>query len=239
MGLSVTVVEALAQPLERVFPPEIGRVLADVHRSHGVDVRLGIGVGGVLGDDRVRGLELADGSTVDAEVVVVGIGVAPTVEWLGGSGVPVGNGVICDATLRAAPGIVAAGDVAEFHNDLFGERMRVEHWDTALAAGAAAARSLLAEARGDRPEPFRPVPWFWSDQYDRKIQLAGRAAPDDDFEVVHGSLEERRFLGLYGRAGRLVGALGWNRPRHVMQFRMKLTEGISWDEAVAFGREMT
>ena len=236
-GLEVTVVEALPQPLSRALGGDMGAVLADVHRDHGVDLRLGVGVDvdGFVGDQSVSGVRLSDGEVVDADVVVVGIGVQPATAWLEGSGLEIDDGVVCDETCLAAPGIVAAGDVARWTNPLFEEQMRVEHWENAIEQGEAAAKRLLA---GDGPgEPFAPVPWFWSDQYDRKIQLAGRAAADDDVAIVHGSLEERRFVALYGRAGRVVGVLGMNRPRHVMQYRQKIAEQLSWEEALADAEE--
>ena len=236
-GLEVTVVEALPQPLSRALGGDMGAVLADVHRDHGVDLRLGVGVDvdGFVGDQSVSGVRLSDGEVVDADVVVVGIGVQPATAWLEGSGLEIDDGVVCDETCLAAPGIVAAGDVARWTNPLFEEQMRVEHWENAIEQGEAAAKRLLA---GDDPgEPFAPVPWFWSDQYDRKIQLAGRAAADDDVAIVAGSLEERRFVALYGRAGRVVGVLGMNRPRHVMQYRQKIAEQLSWEEALADAEE--
>ena len=205
-GLEVTVIEALPVPLGRVLGTEIGTVCADVHRDHGVDLRLGVGVDGFGGHGRVERVNLSDGTSVDADVVVVGIGVVPNTEWLEGSGLTLDNGVVCDETCLAAPGIAAAGDVARWPNPLFGETMRVEHWDNAIAQGQHAALRLLQA--DDEAQPYAPVPWFWSDQYDRKIQLAGRAAPDDEVRIITGSTEERRFAALYGRAGRLVGRPG-------------------------------
>jgi NADPH-dependent 2,4-dienoyl-CoA reductase/sulfur reductase-like enzyme len=225
-GLDVTLVEALPVPLGRVVGDRIGAVFADIHRDHGVDVRLGVGVAAVEGGSRVERVRLGDGTVLDdADVVVVGIGVRPATDWLEGSGLELADGVVCDAACRAAPAIVAAGDVARWPNERFGETMRVEHWDNAIAQGEHAARTLLA---GDAAEPYAPVPWFWSDQYDRKIQFAGRAAPDDEVAIVDGSLEERRFVALYGRAGRVVGVLGMNRPRQVMQHRQAIAEGAVW-----------
>jgi len=233
-GLEVTMIEMADVPLERALGPQMGAVCAAVHRDHGVDLRLGVGVDAVLGSDRVEGVSLTDGSSVDADVVVVGVGVQPNTEWLEGSGLTIDNGVVCDETCLAAPGIAAAGDVARWPNRRFEEVMRVEHWDNAVEQGVAAARRLLA---GDEPGvPFEPVPWFWSDQYDRKIQLAGRSGPDDEVEVVTGSIEERRFAALYGRRDRLVGVLGFNRPRHVMQYRQLIADGTSWADALAFAR---
>ena len=228
-GLDVTMVEALPTPLSRVLGDEMGGVCAEVHRDHGVDLRTAVGVESISGDGRVERVTLSDGSTIDADVVVVGIGVIPNTEWLDGSGLAVDDGVVCDATCLAADRVTAAGDVARWPNELFGETMRVEHWDNAAQQGAHAARRLLDAAVG----PFTPVPWFWSDQYDRKIQLAGRVRGDDEVRVVTGSVDERRFAAIYGRAGRIVGVLGFNRPRHVMRYRALIEQGASFDEALA------
>ena len=228
-GLDVTLVEALPTPLSRVLGDEMGEVCAEVHRDHGVDLRTGVGVERISGDGRVERVTLSDGSTVDADVVVVGIGVIPNTEWLEGSGLELDDGVLCDASCLAADGVAAAGDVARWPNELFGETMRVEHWDNAAQQGSHAARRLLDEALG----PFTPVPWFWSDQYDRKIQLAGRVRGDDEVRVVTGSVEERRFAAIYGRAGRITGVLGFNRPRHVMRYRALIEQRASFDEALA------
>ena len=229
-GLEVTVIEALPVPLGRVLGTEIGTVCADVHRDHGVDLRLGVGVDGFEGHGRVEQVNLSDGTSVDADVVVVGIGVVPNTEWLEGSGLELDDGVVCDETCLAAPGIVAAGDVARWPNRLFGETMRVEHWDNAIEQGQHAVRRLMAS--DEQAQPYTPVPWFWSDQYDRKIQLAGRVRPDDEVRIITGSTEERRFAALYGRAGRLVGVLGFNRPRHVMKYRNLIEQQTSFEEAV-------
>ena len=228
-GLDVTMVEALPTPLSRVLGDEMGEVCAEVHRDHGVDLRTAVGVESISGDGRVERVTLSDGSTIDADVVVVGIGVIPNTEWLDGSGLEVDDGVVCDASCLAADRVTAAGDVARWPNELFGETMRVEHWDNAAQQGAHAARRLLDAAAG----PFTPVPWFWSDQYDRKIQLAGRVHGDDEVRVVTGSVDERRFAAIYGRAGRIVGVLGFIRPRHVMRYRALIEQGDSFDEALA------
>jgi 3-phenylpropionate/trans-cinnamate dioxygenase ferredoxin reductase subunit len=232
-GHEVTMIEAAAAPLDRVLPASMGTVCAEIHAEHGVDVRLGIGVAGLEeGAGRVAGVRLADGSAVAADIVVIGIGVVPNTDWLEGSGLSLDNGVVCDETCLAAPGVVGAGDVARWPNPTFdGELMRVEHWDNAVDQGMHAALRLLAGA--DRGEPFGPVPWFWSDQYDRKIQLAGRPRPDDEVVVVNGSIAERRFAALFGRGGRVVAVLGMNRPRQVMQFRGLIANRASWDDALA------
>ena len=240
-GLEVTMVEALEAPFGRVLGVEMGEVLADVHRGHGVDLRTGIGVDEVLaepafgGGSRVAGVRLADGSEVPADLVVAGIGVIPNVDWLEGSGLELADGVVCDETCLAASDVVAAGDVARWINPRYGESMRVEHWDNAVQQGVHAARRLLQS--DEEAQPFSPVPWFWSDQYDRKVQLAGRTHRDAEVSVVTGSVEEHRFVAYYGHAGRFLGALGMNRPRHVMQSKGLLEKGATWDEALAFAAD--
>ena len=231
-GLDVTVLEMLPQPMVRGLGPELGAVIAAVHRDHGVDLRTGVTVDAIVDDGagQVRGVRLGDGSVVDADVVVVGVGVVPETDWLAGSGLTVDNGVVCDATCAAADGIVAAGDVARWPNPLFdGASMRLEHWTNATEQGVHAARRLLGHT-----EPFAPVPFVWSDQYDRKIQTVGvvSADPDADVHIAHGTLEDRQFVALFGRNGRLMGALGFNRPRFVMQYRRMIAERGSWDDAL-------
>jgi 3-phenylpropionate/trans-cinnamate dioxygenase ferredoxin reductase component len=234
LGIDVSLIEALPVPLERSLGPRMGAVMADVHRDHGVDVRLGVGVVGIDGGERVERVRLTDGTVLTADLVVVGIGVSPNTGWLDGSGLTIDNGVVCDATCLAAPGVVAAGDVARWPNARFDEVMRVEHWDNAIEMGAHAARTLLAGP--GRALPFSPVPWFWSDQYDRKVQLAGRTGAGDTVEVVSGTVEERRFVALYGRGGRVVGVLGMNRPAQVMRWRSLLEQPTSWDDALISAR---
>jgi NADPH-dependent 2,4-dienoyl-CoA reductase/sulfur reductase-like enzyme len=236
LGLEDTVLAALAVPLQRALGAELGAVCGAVPRDHGVDLRLSVGVDGfdADGEGRVTRVRLADGTTVEADVVVVGVGVAPATDWLEGSGLAVDNGVVCDETGLAAPGVVAAGDLARWPNRRFGEVMRLEHWDNAQEQGAHVARRLLAgEAASVATHAYEPVPWFWSDQYDRKIQVAGRTGADADVAIVEGSTAERRFVALYGRGGRVVGVLGMNRPAHVMRWRQRIADGVGWEDALA------
>ncbi|MBM3671698.1 MAG: NAD(P)/FAD-dependent oxidoreductase [Actinobacteria bacterium] len=230
--LDVTMLEALPAPMVRGLGPELGNVLARLHRDRGVDLRTAVGVAGFEGKDRVEQVRLDDGSTVDADVVVVGVGVVPTTAWLDGSGLTIDNGVVCDATLLAAPGIVCAGDVCRWPNPLFDdELMRLEHWTNAAEQGIAAAQRLLTS--DDAAVPFAPVPFVWSDQYDVKIQVAGHVRGDDTIEVVDGSFGELRFAAAVGRNGRLVGGVAFSRPRVLMQLRRLVSERASIDDARA------
>ena len=241
LGVDTTVIEALPVPLVRAVGEEMGRVCAGLHTDHGVTVRLGVGVEGLEGDGpggdsgRVVAVRLADGTRVPADVVVVGIGVAPTTGWLESSGLDLADGVLCDQWCRAlsggrtVPWVVAAGDVARWRHPVYGSDVRVEHWTNAVEQGEAAARALL---RGEEAEPFTPVPYFWSDQYDTKIQFVGLADPGDDVLVVEGSVEERRFVAAFGRHGRLVAALAFNRPPRIMKYRAMLATGAPFPPPV-------
>jgi NADPH-dependent 2,4-dienoyl-CoA reductase/sulfur reductase-like enzyme len=231
-GLEVTLIEALPAPLERQLGAEMGGHVVALHRDHGVDVRVGAGVAALEGSERVEALRLADGTRIAADLVVVGIGVAPATGWLLGSGLAVADGVVCDERCRAsASGVFAAGDVARWRHPGYGESLRIEHWTNATEQADAAVAALLA---GEGPsEPYAPLPYFWSDQLGVKIQLAGRALPGDRVQVVEGVPAEGRFVALYGRDDAFHAVLGWNRPRLVMQYRRMLRAGASWRDALA------
>lgn len=230
-GLQVTLVEPLPVPLARGLGEAMGRVCAELHRDQGVDLRCGVGVSGFQGHQRVERVTLSDGSSVEADLVVVGIGAAPETGWLEGSGLRLDDGVVCDAFCAAAPGVFAAGDVARWHNPLFGEEMRVEHWSNAVEQGSYVAERLAGTDLG--AQPFAPVPFFWSDQYGVKIQFAGRMRPDDEVRLVAGSLAERKFTALYGRAGRLSGVLAWSRPRDLAKYRRLIAAATPFESALA------
>lgn len=168
-------------------------------------------------------------------MVVVGIGVSPSTGWLESSGLTVDNGVVCDDRLFAADGIVAAGDMARWlwRHDGSEELIRIEHWEVAANAGAAAARSLLA-GRADAPS-FAPIPYFWSDQYGIRIQVLGNPGGDDEMVITEGSFEEGKFVAVYGRGGRLRAVMAIGKPRQLMGFRPLLQNGASFDEALAHG----
>ncbi len=229
-NLDVTMIEELPTPLKGVLGEPLGQIVAALHRDNGVDLRTGVGVVSVNGTDRVESVTLTDGSVVEADAVVVGIGVVPNTEWLQGSGLVINDGVVCDATCLAGPGVTAAGDVARWPNTRFNKVMRVEHWDNAIEQAMFAARRLLDDNADAKP--FTPVGWFWSDQYKLKIQLAGNVGSHDTVRVVTGSVEDRRFAALYGRNDRLVGVVGFNRPRHVMKYKMLIEQGVSFSDAL-------
>ena len=237
LGAEVTVVEALPTPLGRVLGDEMGEACAGLHRAEGVTVRTEVGVDGVTttpGADPPAVVHLGDGTDLDADLVVVGIGVVPATSWLEDSGLTLDNGVVCNETLFAADGVVAAGDVARWTHVGLGEQLRVEHWTNAAEGGAAAARNLLAGTSA--AVPYAPVPFFWSDQYTTKIQVIGLPGPDDEVVVVEGSVEEGKLVALYRRGDRLRAALAFSRPRHLMAYRPLLAAGASFDEALAVSR---
>ncbi len=241
-GNAVTVLELAPAPLTRAVGADMGRAIGALHEAEGVALRCGVGIERLV----EPGVLLAGGELVRADVVVVGIGVAPAVGWLDGSGLELRDGVVCGSDLAArtadgsvAPGVYAAGDVARWVNPLFDEEMRVEHWTNAAEQGEHAARNLLRTSRGETPEPFAAVPFFWSDQYAHRIQFLGHAGPDDDALVVAGRVEDGTFLALYGRAGRLRGVLGLNAPRWVMKMRGALLDQLGWDDALTVAAEVT
>ncbi|MFF5075515.1 NAD(P)/FAD-dependent oxidoreductase [Actinoplanes sp. NPDC000266] len=217
LGCDVVLLEPAPVPLAHAVGEPIGRVLSEAHREHGVDLRTGVTVSSVT----ERGVLLADGTLIAADEVLVAIGSAPNTEWL--SGLEVGDGLVCDEFCAAAPGVYGAGDVARWHNPLFGESMRIEHRTNAAEQGMAAARNLLGAGR-----PFAPVPYFWSDQYDMKIHAYGHLRGHDTVEVVEGDLEQRRFLAAYRRGDRLVGALAVGMPpKMIRPWRQAIaTEGV-------------
>ncbi len=213
----------------------MGAFVADLHRDHGVDVRLGVGVLGVDGGTRVERVRLTDGTVDDVDFVVIGIGVSPNTEWLAGSGLDIDRRRCLRRDLPRRTrrrGRGRRGALAE---------CPVRRGDARRALG-----QRPRDGRPRRPHDARrtsrparrtaPIPWFWSDQYDRKIQLAGRAGPDDEVEIVEGSLEEQRFTALFGRRGRLIGVLGVNRPAQVARWRAQIESGTSWDDALAAAR---
>lgn len=242
-GLDVTVVEAAPHPLSRSLGPELGAACAALHTRHGTRLRTGTGVAGLVSaDGRGTGVRLTDGTELPADLVVVGIGAAPAVDWLTGSGVDLDDGVVCDATLQVlaggepVPGVHAAGDVARWPNAVVDRVVRLEHWTSAAEQGAAAVRNALDPAAA---KPYGTVPYFWSDWYDHRIQFVG--LPTHHHEVVTGRLdpaadEPAGLVALYRDGDRLAGVLLVDHPASTMKYRGLLQRRASWDEAVEFAR---
>jgi 3-phenylpropionate/trans-cinnamate dioxygenase ferredoxin reductase subunit len=215
LGKEVTLVDPLPAPMIRQFGAQIGGVIARLHTEHGVSVRTGMGVTSLAGaGGRVVSVTLSDGTTVRADVVLVAIGSVPATGWLAGSGLSLTNGVDCDEMCRAAPGVVAAGDVASWVHPGLGRRVRFEHRMNATEQAIAAAKTLLG-----RGEPFAPVPYFWTDQYDVRIQAHGMCTEHAEVAVVHGDIADGRFAAVYRDQGTIAAALGWNMPRETMRLR--------------------
>lgn len=229
-GLPVTVIESLPVPLSPILGPAFGDMVAAMHRDHGVDLRTEVVVTGVLGDSRVAGVALSDGSRIAADVVVVGIGVTPNTEWLEPSGLTIDNGIVCNGAGEAAPGVYAAGDVARVANRWHGGAPRTEHWTNAVEQAVHAAENALAGPEASAS--FSSVPYFWSDQYDRKIQFVGAARPHDETLIVDGSLAERRLTAIFRRGDRLVACLALNQPLALIKYRKLLAAGASWNAAI-------
>ena len=205
LGVEVTMVDPLPLPLVRVLGPEVGSVFADLHRDHGVDLRLGVGVDDVNGSQAVEQVTLGDGSTVATELVVVGVGVAPRTELAEGAGLATDDGVVVDETLVTAdPRIFAAGDVANAWHPSLRRRLRVEHWANALNQGSAAGRNLLG-----RGEAYDRLPYFFSDQYDLGLEYSGHATESAEV-VFRGTPATREFIAFWVDAGRVVAAMNVN-----------------------------
>ncbi len=229
LGLDVTVVEALATPLAGPLGERMGAVVAGLHAAHGVHLRTGVGVARLVGHGRVEAVELTDGTRLPADVVLVGIGVDPEVAWLAGSGLDVAGGVHTDATgATGAPGVVAVGDCALAYDVHARRPVRAEHWTHALHQPTAAAATLLG-----RPTPYTELAYFWSEQYGRQVQLAGRREGGEELTVVHGSVEEGSFVATYRRDGRLVAVLGVGATREFGRWRRQLRTAAAADLATA------
>ena len=205
LGANVAVAEPLQLPLERVLGSELGRFFRDVHADHGVEFHLGVGVSELRGRGRVEEVVLADGQVLAADVVVAGIGVVPRVELAEAAGLTLDNGVVTDEWLAtSAPGVFAAGDVANAWHPVLERRIRLEHWSSALNQGPAAARNMLG-----LKAPYERIPYFFSDQYDVGMEYSGHAAPTDEV-VFRGDPAGREFIAFWLRDGRVQAGMNVN-----------------------------
>jgi 3-phenylpropionate/trans-cinnamate dioxygenase ferredoxin reductase component len=204
-GCEVTILEMTEVPLERVLGPELGAVYRDIHTDHGVEFLGGVKVEAIEGDPEVAAVRLADGRRIDADFVVIGVGVEPRIRLAEAAGLEISNGVACDPTLRtSAPNVFAAGDVANAIHPFYGRRLRVEHWFNALEQGPAAARNMLG-----RDEPYDKTPYFFSDQYEVGMEYAGFATAWDEV-VIRGDLEAREFIAFWLEGGRVAAGMNVN-----------------------------
>lgn len=227
LGVEVVLVEPQPTPLASVLGERIGELVARLHRANGVDVRTGVGVAEVRGDGRVESVVLADGTELAADLVLLGIGSTPATEWLAGSGIAVGNGIVCDAAGRtSAPGVWAVGDVA-FWAGGDGHRVRAEHWSNVVTQVRVLVPAMLGrESLHDVAVPA----YFWSDQYDVKIQCLGEPEATDAVHLVED--DGHKFLAYYERDGALAGVVGGGRPGKVMAVRAKIAAGAPITEVL-------
>ena len=206
--VEVTVLETAALPLLRVLGREVAQVFADLHRAHGVDLRFGAQLAEITGSDgHADGVRLADGTHVDADAVVVGVGITPNSQLAESAGIEVDNGVLVDASLRSSdPDVYAAGDVANALNPLYGKHIRVEHWANALNQPQAAAKAMLGQSVA-----YERVPYFYSDQYDLGMEYTGYVEPDAYDQVVfRGNTDGREFIAFWLAEGRVLAGMNVN-----------------------------
>ncbi len=221
-GLEVVMLEALHTPLSRAFGPEIGALYAEIHRSRGVDLRLGVMVTELRGKGRVQEVVTSDGTRIGCDLVVVGIGVEPCTGWLEGSGVQIDRGVLVDARCETSvPGIFAAGDVARGPSKKLGRHVIVESVDNAQTQGTTAVHNLLGKS-----EEHETVPFFWSDQFDLKLQSVGHVGPFDTV-VYRGSVSARAFIAFHLLEGKLQFAIGVNRLKEIAGAKKLIAADVS------------
>ncbi|WP_269857430.1 NAD(P)/FAD-dependent oxidoreductase [Streptomyces sp. RPT161] len=233
LGVEVTLIGRTPLPMSRLLGDEAAALLARYHRTHGVRQLASKSVEFDSARGRLTGLRLDDGNRLAADCVLLAVGARPNTEWLPGSW-DTSEGLLCDEYCAAAPGIYAAGDVARWHHPVYGRAIRVEHRTNATEQALAAARNLLAELRGQPRQPFSPVPYFWSDQYDLRIQGYGLLADTDSVELAVQGDEFPRLAALHGRAGLATGVLAVNLPpRQLRDLRSLIVTPTPWRQARA------
>jgi 3-phenylpropionate/trans-cinnamate dioxygenase ferredoxin reductase subunit len=204
-GLDVTVIEPASVPLQRVLGLEIGGLYRDIHTDHGVQMLLGTGVERFEGGSAVERVRTSDGRTLDCDFVVVGVGVQPRTALAARAGIAIENGILADEHLQTgAPGVFAAGDVANAHHPFYAERIRVEHWANALHQGPLAARTMLGH-----DDVYDRLPYFFSDQYDVGMEYSGHATGSDRV-VLRGDPTSREFVAFWLSEGRVLAGMNVN-----------------------------
>lgn len=232
LGLEVSLVDPLPLPMSRAVGEQAGRVLAELHKRSGVDTRFGVGVDSLEGCPGGYLIQLSDGATIEAPVVVLGIGTALNDSWLRSSGLGLEDGILCDEHCRAvgAEEVYGVGDIARWHHRRHGQRVRVEHWTNAVEQAACVAHNI---AHPQELQAHEPVEYVWTDQYDWNIQIAGRPQEASSSTAVGEPGADRRFAFLHeGDSGVLVGAMAVNWPRGLLECRRMLAAGVTFAESV-------
>ncbi|WP_433598322.1 NAD(P)/FAD-dependent oxidoreductase [Nocardia sp. CA-135953] len=225
LGIKTALIDQSPAPLAALLGDDVASTITDLHREHGVATHFATRVAEVHGDTRVEGVTLADGSTVEGDLLLVGIGGQPSTEWLEGSGALIDNGVVCDETLKVRSAdctdlgpVWAVGDIARWpHRSFGGDLMRVEHWTNAALSGLSAAQGVLGN-----PQPYTALPEFWSDQYGVNIRGIGRFGIGCEMRLEEGSPAAYRFVASYWRAGKLSGALSFGMTRELARWRRRI-----------------
>ena len=227
LGLKVTVVEMADRVMARVDAPQISAFMASMHRAAGVEIRCNLGVQAFAGETRLRGVVGSDGVEMPADLAIVGIGILPNVELAADAGLVCDNGIMVDEYCRTSdPDILAVGDCTNHPNPLLGRRLRLESVHNAQEQAKTAAMTLLG-----RLEPYAQIPWFWSDQYDLKLQIVGLSSATDQ-AVVRGDPESRSFAVFFLNAGRLTAVYAINSPREFMLSKKLIALGARPDPAL-------
>ncbi len=222
LGMNVTVLEMAPRVLARVTAPELSEFYTRVHTDEGVDIKTGIAVSGFEGDGHVTRVACADGTGFDADLVVIGVGIVPNVELAEAAGLEVENGIVVDGFARTAdPDIVAAGDVTNHPNRLYDRRLRLESVPNASEQAKTAAASICGKEKA-----YDALPWFWSDQYDLKLQIAGLSQGYDQVVIRGDRNTGRSFTAFYLKEGKLISADCVNRPQEFMISKRLIAEGI-------------
>jgi 3-phenylpropionate/trans-cinnamate dioxygenase ferredoxin reductase subunit len=225
IGMSVTVIEAMSRVLQRVTAPEVSAFYTRIHTEEGVDIRTEAGVDAIVGDKHAEGVRLADGSIVRADLVIIGVGVIPNIELAEAAGLTIDNGIAVDefATTNDAD-IVAAGDCTNHYNPIYQRKLRLESVQNATDQAKIAAKSICG-----KPEAYSALPWFWSDQYDLKLQIAGLSQGFDEVIIRGDSEQGRSFAAFYFCEGRFIAVDAINRPKEFMMSKRALIAGQNVD----------
>ena len=225
LGMKVTVLEAMSRVLQRVTAPELSAFYTRIHTEEGVDIRTDVTLEEITGDGKVNGVRLADGTVIDCKLVVIGVGVIPETELAEQAGLVVNNGIVVNEFAQTNdPDIVAAGDCTFHHNPIYNMDIRLESVQNATDQGRIAAKTLCGN-----PTAYSALPWFWSDQYDLKLQIAGLSQGYDQVVVRGDTTSGRSFAAFYFKEGRLLAVDAVNSPKEFMMCKKALAAGQTAD----------